>query len=182
MPANYTFFALHCAIQNAMGWGDSHLHAFYIGERSGRDRITIEFPNPEADDLYVSETRDERRELVADYFGKTIKQCVYGYDFGDNWDHTIIFERALSRESKASYPQCLAGKNACPPDDCGGVGGYTDLQEIIQNPRHEEHADMLAWLGLDDPKEFDTAEFNPTAVEFDNPKTRLAEWNKGFGL
>lgn len=180
IPADYTFFALHCAIQSAMGWTDSHLHAFYIGERKGRDRITIEFPNPEGDDLYRGETRDERKELIADYFGKTIKQCVYCYDFGDNWDHTILWERELPRDPKADYPQCLAGENACPPEDCGGIGGYEDLQKILKNPRHQEHADMLEWLGLNDPKEFDPYEFNPAEVEFVNPKKHLAEWSKGF--
>lgn len=182
VPADYTFFALHCAIQNAMGWADSHLHAFFIDELRGKGRITIEFPNPEADDLYGNETRDERQELIADYFGKTIKQCVYCYDFGDNWDHTIIFERERPRDPKAGYPQCLVGANACPPDDCGGVGGYDYLQKVLQNSSHKEHADRLEWLGLVDQKEFDPAEFDPAEVEFDNPKKRLAEWNQGFGL
>src|SRR3989338_3341927 len=175
VPNNYTFFALHCAIQNAMGWSDSHLHAFYIEKKRSKNRISIEFPNPEADDLYGSEARDERRELIADYFGKTIKQCVYCYDFGDNWDHAILFERALPRDPKAKYPQCLAGANGCPPDDCGGVGGYDDLQKIIKNPNHKEHFDMLEWLGLGDPKEFDPHGFNSAEVEFENPKKRLAE-------
>lgn len=182
VPANYTFFALHCAIQNAMSWTDSHLHAFYIGEQRGRDRITIEFPNPEGDDFYRGETRDERTERIADYFGKSVKQCIYCYDFGDNWNHTIILERELPRDPGVSYPQCLAGKNACPPEDCGGVGGYEDLQKILKDPRHEEHKDMLEWLALDDPKEFDPHAFDLSEVEFENPKKRLAEWNKGFGL
>lgn len=182
VPADYTFFALHCAIQNAMGWTDSHLHAFYIGERRGRDRITIEFPNPENDGMYPpGETRDERTERLADYFGKTIKQCVYGYDFGDNWNHTVLFERELPREPKQVYPQCLAGENGCPPEDCGGVGGYDYLREILKNPRHQEHADRLEWLGLNDPKEFNPHEFNLREVEFENFKKRLKEWNKGFG-
>jgi hypothetical protein len=182
VPADYTFFALHCAIQNAMGWTDSHLHAFYIGERRGKNRITIEFPNPENDFYQGDEARDERKERIADYFGKKIKQCVYCYDFGDNWDHTVLFERELPRDQQAVYPQCVAGENACPPDDCGGVGGYEYLQEVIKNSNHEEHADMLEWLGLNDPQEFNPYEFNPAEIYFDNPKKRLAEWNKGFRL
>lgn len=182
VPADYTFFALHCAIQNVMGWTDSHLHAFYIEERMARDRITIEFPNPENDIYPLGETRDERKERIADYFGKTIKQCVYCYDFGDNWNHTILFEREAPRDPKAIYPKCLTGKNACPPENCGGVGGYDYLQEILKNPHHEEHADMLEWLGLNSPKEFDQCEFNPQEIKFENHKQRLNEWSKGFGL
>ncbi len=182
VPADYTFFALHCAIQNAMGWTDSHLHAFYIGEQKGKNRIIIEFPNPEDDFNQGDGARDEREERVADYFGETIKQCVYCYDFGDNWDHTVLFERELPQDPKAAYPQCIAGENACPPDDCGGVGGYDNLQKILKNSNHEEHADMLEWLGLKDPKKFDPREFNIQEIEFENSKKRLSEWNKGFGL
>jgi hypothetical protein len=47
---------------------------------------------------------------------------------------------------------------------------------------HEEHTDMMEWLGLKDPKEFDPYEFNLAEIYFNNPKKRLAEWNKGFGL
>jgi hypothetical protein len=182
VPSNYMFFALHCAIQNAMGWADSHLHAFYIGERKGKDRVIIEFPNPEGDDLYAGETRDERKECIGAYFGKTIKQCVYCYDFGDNRSHTVLFERELPQDPKVAYPQCTGGQNACPPDDCGGVGGYGELQKTLKDPGHNEHADMLAWMGLDDSKEFDPHEINTAEVEFENPKKRLAEWQQGFEL
>lgn len=182
VPSNYTFFDLHCAIQCAMGWFGGHLHAFYIGERRGRDRITIESPNPEGDDPYRGDTRDERREKTADYFGKIVKQCVYCYDFGDNWDHTILLERILPREIRTKYPQCTAGKNACPPEDCGGVWGYKRLRDILKNPQHSEHTDMMDWLGIDDPQDFDPHAFDLAKVVFEDPKKRLVEWNRGFGI
>lgn len=182
VPADYTFFDLHCAIQNAMGWTDSHLHAFYLGERRNNNRITIEYPNPEGNDLYRGETRDERHEKISDYFNKTIKQCVYCYDFGDNWDHTVLLERVLPKDSKIVYPLCLAGKNACPPDDCGGVWGYQNLQKILKNPNDSEHEGMLKWLGLDNSSEFNPYEFDLAEIEFEDPRARLKEWNKGFGL
>ncbi len=133
VPADYTFFDLHCAIQNAMGWTDSHLHAFYIGDRYGRERITVGFPYPDGEDMRSPGEKilDERKERLADYFGKTIKQCVYCYDFGDNWDHTVLFEGKPARDKSADYPQCVAGENACPPEDCGGLGGYENLREIL---------------------------------------------------
>ena len=56
------------------------------------------------------------------------------------------------------------------------------MQEIIKDPRHEEHADMMEWFGLDDPKDFDQRDFDPKEVEFVNPKKRLVEWNRGLGL
>ena len=86
----------------------------------------------------------------------------------------------MSRVPKTVYPQCVAGENACPPEDCGGLGGYENLLEILKNPHHKEYADMLDWLCIDSPKEFNLREFNPTEVDFEDSKKRLAEWNKEF--
>ena len=70
-----------------------------------------------------------------------------------------------------------AGANACPPEDCGGVWGYKDILEILGNPEHEEHADMLEWLCIENADEFDSGEFDPSAVVFESPEDHLAEWN-----
>lgn len=182
VPADYTFFDLHCAIQSAMGWKDSHLHAFYIENKKTHDRIIIKFPGRDGDDFYGSQPLDERNELVADYFGKKIKQCVYCYDFGDNWDHTVLFEKKLSADQKTVYPRCVAGKGACPPEDCGSYVGYENLQKIMNNPKHPEHGEMLEWLCIDDASEFDPLAFSTAEVEFENPKRRLKEYERGLGV
>lgn len=187
VPATYTFFDLHCAIQDAMGWTDSHLHAFRLDTRSQSKSkrgdkqgtiITIEFPNPEGD----AECYDERTEHIADWFGKRMTQCVYEYDFGDGWGHTVLFEKKMSSEPGVEYPRCTAGKNACPPEDCGGVGGYDDLQKVIKTPSHEEHEDMLEWLCIEDAEEFDPKHFDPAEIEFQDPVERLKECERGFGI
>ena len=59
---------------------------------------------------------------------------------------------------------CLSGQNACPPEDCGGVWGYEELQQAIRNPNHESHEDLMAWMGLDSPDEFDPKHFDPDAA------------------
>lgn len=191
VSATYTFFDLHCAIQDAMGWADSHLHAFRLDTRSQSKSkrgskqgtiITIEFPNPEGNDEYSDECYDERKEDIADWFGKRMTQCVYDYDFGDSWTHTVLFEKKTNRESGARYPRCTAGKNACPPEDCGGVGGYEDLQKIMKDPSHEEHADMLDWLCIESAEEFDPKYFDPAEIEFQDTKERLKEYEQGFGV
>jgi Plasmid pRiA4b ORF-3-like protein len=66
---------------------------------------------------------------------------------------------------------CVDGANACPPEDCGGVGGYAHLIEVLSDSDNEDHEDMLAWLGIEDPKEFDPAFFNPKRVVFRAHKT-----------
>ena len=191
VPANYTFFDLHCAIQDAMGWTDSHLHAFRLDTRSqpkakrpsgSAKIISIELPNPEMDAFDAVSSKDEREEKIADWFPARMKQCTYEYDFGDGWTHTIAFEREMPLTKGEEYPQCVAGKNACPPDDCGGLGGYDNLQEILKDPKHEEHEDMLEWLCIDSPEEFDPSRFDLSEIEFIDPVERLKEYEMGFGL
>lgn len=54
---------------------------------------------------------------------------------------------------------CLAGQNACPPEDVGGAGSYADYLEAIAYPEHEEHENMVSWRGSGfDPYYFDIEE------------------------
>lgn len=182
VPAGYSFFDLHVAIQDAMGWTDSHLHGFRIAKKGTARPIIIQYPNPEAELGFGDDERDERREKIADYFGVSVKQSIYEYDFGDGWTHTVLFELELPAKPGEEYPQCVAGENACPPEDCGGVWGYADLRKILKNPKHPEHADMLEWLGLENVDEFDPTAFDPHEVAFQNPRTRLKEYRRGFGV
>lgn len=179
-----SFFDLHIAIQDAMGWGDGHLHSFtFSGKGRGDDSVRIEFPDPERDELYgTNDERDERVEKIADFFGSSKKQCQYLYDFGDNWSHTVLFEKAFPAMPGVRYPQCIAGKNACPPEDCGGVWGYQDMLEIIKDKKHPEHKDMLNWMGIDEASEYDPTVFDAGDVEFRNVKKALKEYEKGFGV
>ncbi len=75
---------------------------------------------------------------------------------GDNWEHTIQIEKVLEAEAGVRYPRCIAGKRACPPEDCGGPWGYGDFLEAIQNPAHPRHKELLEWVGDEfDPEAFD---------------------------
>ena len=71
----------------------------------------------------------------------------YEYDFGDSWEHTVLVEKILTEEKGKGYPNCSKGKRACPPEDVGGVLGYVDFLEAIQNVKHPDHEDMLEWVG-----------------------------------
>ena len=82
----------------------------------------------------------------------------YLYDFGDDWSHKITLEKLVSDELKRSV--CLAGKGACPPEDCGGAWGYENLKVILADPKHEEHGDMKEWLGLDEDEDWDVNYFD----------------------
>lgn len=62
---------------------------------------------------------------------------------------------------------CLAGKRACPPEDCGGDWGYAHLLKALKNPRHPEYRKRMEWLGEEfDPKAFELEEVNEGLREF----------------
>lgn len=175
VPAGYTFWALHCAIQDAMGWSDSHLHGFrFVNKKNNYRTINIGLPLPDDDVECMENLIDERTARIADYFGKISKQCAYEYDFGDGWEHTIALEKIISAEPKEKYPKIIAGANACPPEDCGGIGGYYDMLEALKDPKNPEYDEVREWLSLEDPDDdFDPTAFNPNEVIFSDPSEEL---------
>lgn len=84
----------------------------------------------------------------------------YTYDFGDTWEHAILLEKRLPADASVHYPVCIGGKRACPPEDCGGIYGFYNLLEILGDPEHEEHEEMLEWAGEFDPEAFSVDEVN----------------------
>ena len=59
------------------------------------------------------------------------------------------------------YPRCVAGKNAAPPEDCGGPWGYSEMLQALADPDHPERDELLEWLDEDfDPTDFDRDELN----------------------
>jgi hypothetical protein len=93
--------------------------------------------------------------------GGRVKKFSYTYDFGDNWEHVVLVEKVLDPEPGLHYPRCLAGKRACPPEDCGGPWGYADFLAAIQDPRHKQHEEMTDWIGGEfDPEAFDLDDVN----------------------
>ena len=144
--SDVTLAKLHRIIQEVMGWFDGHLHQFIVGP--------IYYGVPDSDDL--SEIRDERKVRLDQILSVAGRRIVYEYDFGDGWEHIILLERILSPDPKTRYPRCLGGARACPPEDCGGVHGYVEFLEAIRDPEHEQHEEMLEWIGGEfDPEEFD---------------------------
>ena len=144
---------LHEIIQEAMGWQNYHLHMYTIAGQI--------YGDPEDDEYDELGTKDETRYRLNQLGLGEKARFKYEYDFGDSWHHTILVEKILQAEKGARYPICLAGKNACPPEDVGGVWGYETFVAAIANPKHEEHEHYRAWIGGDfDPKEFNLDKVN----------------------
>ena len=172
VPETYSFWDLHVAIQDAMGWLDYHLHLFRIRKPGTGEVVQIGIPDD--DPFEGDEPILPGWEVpMARYFTRPGVVARYDYDFGDGWEHAITLEAILPRQKGKKYPLCLGGAQACPPEDCGGIGGYEDLLALIRDPSHEEHENMLQWLG----GRFDPEKFDAKKVKFDNPAKR---WQLAF--
>src|SRR5690554_7914263 len=103
---------------------------------------------------------------VEDYTGlklnaflkKEKDKLQYDYDFGANWEHTVVLEKILPFDDKLQYPVRVAGRRSCAPEDCGGGRGFMGTLEVPEQPGDEECKSDLEWIGGPvDPYEFDKA-------------------------
>jgi hypothetical protein len=152
VPADIGLDELHIVLQVVMGWTNSHRHEF----RQGRRRFAP--PDPDGG-ACGAKVEDEADFLLCELLKRPRQTLTYVYDFGDGWEHTLAL--AAARPGRCRAPKVLAGERACPPEDCGGPGGYYDLLAIIANPDDPEHAERMAWLPAGFAAEvYDRAEVN----------------------
>jgi hypothetical protein len=150
VPSDITLGKLHFVLQDALGWENSHLHHFLVGER----RIGM-VDVDEVDD----ELEDEDTVKLAGIVSEG-GRFIYEYDFGDSWRHDILVEKVITVETKPKHPLCIDGGRACPPEDCGGTYGYADLLKALKRPT-KRNAALREWLGDGyDPESFDPASTN----------------------
>lgn len=182
VPAGATFFELHVWLQNAMGWTDSHLHQFWTTKPYGRgDRGPfITYPYPDMED--AGAILDERKEKLSTWFTEPKTKLWYEYDFGDEWLHEIVFKKTVLAEKGEELPRVVAGARACPPEDCSGVGGYEHLCTALADPKHPDYKELSDWLMRIGRDSYDPEKFDPSVVRFLDPKQRLREFKKGFGV
>ena len=158
VPETITLIKLHLVIQAAFGWGHSHLHEFIAndGERYGTSDPMYDSPG---------DITSEKVRLTTAL--RTTKTLDYVYDFGDYWEHRIKVEKTYAPDAQIKLPLCVDGAGATPPEDCGGVPGYEDFVQAMADPKHDEHDNMVQWIGHDswDPAAFDTMEVNDRLVQ-----------------
>lgn len=163
LPSNYTFADFHTAIQIAFGWDDAHFYMFSPKGFGSNPQIT-ELAEEEMNEW--GEGKLEAEELLLSDIFKTEKQkYTYIYDFGDSWKHIITLEKILAKT--ILLPDCLGGKGKCPPEDCGGVGGYYGLKEILADKKHPEYSEYAEWVGLEKNERWDVNEFNIEEINND---------------
>jgi len=181
LPQKSSFWELHCAIQDAFGWEDMHLHEFNSIPQKGKltllQRIGIPINDP-----YIPKNEQPKADWsvkLESAFKVKGDLMSYIYDFGDNWEHTVRLASIYEAEPLAKYPRCIDGKRACPPEDCGGVRGYESLLKILQNTNDPEYSDMMQWFeDISGQKVFDPELFEANTIKFTHAQKRLKELKK----
>lgn len=149
-----SFKQLHEILQVVLGWQNTHLHEFRAGDlvlgMKGVDELDER-----------AELKDESDWSLTELLATGVGDFEYVCDFGDDWVHRVVLEPARRWAVPGPSPLCLAGENACPPEDVGGPHRYMEFLETIADPRHEEHESYLRWIGgVWDPKGFDLNRVN----------------------
>ncbi len=146
-----TLHKFHKALQEVMGWMDGHLYEF---DCAG---IRVGVPDPDFGDEIIS----SRKVKLGEVLRAPGDKVEYLYDPGDGWYHKIFLEKFVEPEPSVKLPHCLAGKRACPSEDCGGPWGYKELLAALADPRHPAHKDKVEWLDRPfDPEAFNLKDMN----------------------
>jgi hypothetical protein len=158
-----TFFELHHIIQIAFGWKNCHLYEFDIdGHRIGAPEDYM--ANVPSTDEGVIDARDITLDLIIELD----ETFIYTYDFGDSWKHIITVEKFLPKKQELKCPICIDGELACPPEDCGGIPGYYNLLEVLNDTKHLEYKDTKIWVGRNfKPEHFDVEKVNKKLLRLD---------------
>jgi Plasmid pRiA4b ORF-3-like protein len=150
VPGEIKLSRLHDILQAAMGWEGNHLHLFQIGDSSyGRLDDDLDDDDLDEDSVLLS-------ELV-----RAPMRFSYQYDLGDNWQHEVVVESIDPISVILKWAVCLDGQRACPPEDCGGTGGFQRFLEAVGQPEHADHDELVEWFGRPfDPEGFSVAGAN----------------------
>ena len=169
VPLTTSLLALHEVIQAAMLFENYHLFDFVTGTRGAETRYIIPDPNDTFADDDFGDSMDASKTELGQLIEAGVKRLTYTYDFGDNWEHTIIVETVTAADPVTAYPRFIEGANRAPPEDVGGIPGFENFLNIMAKPRHPEYADIKRWYGRTfDPKDIAEAEI----------KTRIAKLAK----
>lgn len=133
VPSTTSLAELHDVIQTAMGWSDCHLHQFEVNGVHYADTEHM-----------LEDTTDEARRTLAPM--QPGDQLAYWYDFGDDWWHDIVIESVDRANPALTYPRCVTGRRAGPPEDSGGPWGFVELMRALGDEKHPEHEMYRNWM------------------------------------
>jgi hypothetical protein len=140
VPATASLKALHDVIQAVMLFDDCHLYEFRVQNK----RYAV--PDPEWNNTH-DRTYSAKTTKLSAFVERDINELAYTYDFGDAWRFTITVESKAEADPAAEYPCFVDGRGRAPPEDVGGLSGFETFLEAINDPTHEERADLMRWYG-----------------------------------
>jgi len=150
VPFDIKLSDLHLVIQVAMPWWNYHLYEF----RARNHRWGL--PDPDFGWPGMPRVLSAKAASLAELAATGTKTFTYVYDFGDDWEHKVKIEKTYEPAPGAAYPRLIEASGRCPPEDVGGPWGYVEYLEVLCNPNHERHTEMVEWRGSDfDPKVVD---------------------------
>lgn len=147
VPTSVTLKVLHDIVQVTMGWFDYHLWEMVIGGQT--------YGLPMDEDWGTVPRKPASRTRLRDVLQPGVTRIDYTYDFGDNWQHTLIVSDVRAGDAGTPYPRFIAGERDCPPEDCGGIQGFYEMLEARADPDHPDHAEIREWLDGYDPDALD---------------------------
>lgn len=152
----------HRIIQAAMGWSNEHMHMFVKNGKQYLPSFDGGTPMMPSEIDYI-----KKSTRISDLLSEVKDKIKYEYDFGDSWIHEITLEKILPFDGTLELPVCLDGKMACPPEDCGGVWGYSHKLEVLKDTEDDnyEYVNNLFGEGFD-PEFFDIDEVNKKLKKF----------------
>lgn len=136
MPLDGSLKMMHDVIQSAMGWRDYHLWEFEAGDKR------YGLPDPEWPDDRLFAAKNIKLKTLID---RGIREFLYTYDMGDNWEHLVVVEAVGEPQPDLAYPCYVEGQRRAPPEDVGGAAGLEAFLEAIADPGHPEHHDKIDW-------------------------------------
>jgi hypothetical protein len=157
VPSTTSLAELHDIIQAAMGWYDCHLHQFEVNGVHYADTNHM-----------LADTTDEARRTLAEM--RAGDRLAYWYDFGDDWWHDIIVESLDRADPALTYPRCVNGRRAAPPEDSGGPWGFVELMRALSDEKHPEHEMYLDWM-----EQIGEVAYDPERLDLDATNEALSQ-------
>ena len=139
-----TLADLHVLLQIGFDWTDFHLHRFRIRKKD------YAVPRPGGLGCH-----DARQIKLADLHFRINERFLYEYDFGDLWQHQVRIEKRLEIEASRSYPVCVGGQWAGPPEDCGGPQAFLERRAAAPWRVRELLDDLLEDIKAGDAEALD---------------------------
>ena len=158
VPSNLWLGNLGKILITAFGWAGYHLSQFTKGGVDYTSKENIE----ESFDFGYQRSIDEMTVTVEDVLPQKGSTISFEYDFGDGWIHNVRVTSVSDEPLKDEDICVTSGKGACPPEDVGGVWGYSQMLDILSGKVDdpEEKASYEEWLGLRKGESYDPEEFD----------------------